>query len=129
MAAQLRPPPILSHKSTSRQRPRPHPRLRPLPVPLDGEVLIQTNIQHLVSFVLLDAWLLFFSKKVNLRSDLRRKYVCRSAAALVETTFLWRSSSFLFRFLVAQGNVVLLGTTEKYRNIQNSSVIPPENTT
>ena len=36
------------------------------------------------NFVLLDAWLLFFSKKVNVLIDLRRKYVCRSARALLE---------------------------------------------
>ena len=54
-------------------------------------------------------------------ADLRRKYVCTSAVALVEMTFLWRSFLFLFRFLVAYGNVVLLGTTGNYRNIRNSS--------
>ena len=35
--------------------------------------------------MLLDAWLLFFSKKVNFMVDLSRKYVCRSDVALVET--------------------------------------------
>ena len=43
----------------------------------------------------------FFSKKENFNADLRRKYVCRSAVAMVETTFLWHYFSFLLRFLVA----------------------------
>ena len=43
----------------------------------------------------------FFSKKVNFNPDLRSKYVSRSDVALLETTFLWHSFLFLFRFLVA----------------------------
>ena len=64
-------------------------------------------------FMLVDVWLLFFSEKINFMADLRRKFVCVSAVEMVEMTFLWSSSLFLFRFLVAQGNVVLLGTTRK----------------
>ena len=40
--------------------------------------------------MLVDAWLLFFSKKVAFMSDLLQKYVCKSAVALVETAFLIR---------------------------------------
>ena len=54
-------------------------------------------------------------------ADRSRTYVCRSAVSLVETTFLWHSFSFLFRFLMALGNVVSLSTTGKYRKIRNSS--------
>ena len=36
-------------------------------------------------FVLIDAWLLLFSKKVLFMADLQKKYICRSAVALVET--------------------------------------------
>ena len=38
-----------------------------------------------MSFMIVDAWLLFFSKKVNFTADLRRTYVCGSAVALIET--------------------------------------------
>ena len=51
------PPPILAHKNTAPPRPR--------PVPLGGAVLTQKNIQHFTSIVRVDAWLLFFSMKVN----------------------------------------------------------------
>ena len=44
----------------------------------------QTN-KHRETFVLVHAWSLFFSKMVNFMADRRRKYVCRSAVALVET--------------------------------------------
>ena len=64
-------------------------------------------------FLPIEAWLLFFSKKVNFMSDLRRKYVCISAVTLVEMTFIWRSSFFIFCFLVALDNVVMMGTTGK----------------
>ena len=50
------------------------------PLPLDGTVLTLTNLE---TFVLVDAWLLFYSKKVNFMSDLRRKYFFRLAVALV----------------------------------------------
>ena len=50
-----------------------------------------------MSFMLVYAWLLFFSKKVNFMADLRRKYVCRSAVALIET------HSFGFIFLCSGG--------------------------
>ena len=36
-------------------------------------------------FVLIDAWLLFFSKKVNFMADLHRKYSCRSVVSVLET--------------------------------------------
>ena len=79
-----------------------------------------------MSFVLVDAWLLFFSKNVNFMADL---YGCISAVALVETTFIWVSSLFIFRFLVAQGNVVPLGITGNEQNIRNPPKIPLVNTT
>ena len=56
----------------------------PRPPPRGGP---HTN-KHLVSFVIADVWLLFFSKEVNFMVYLFRKYVCRSAVALVNTTFL-----------------------------------------
>ena len=37
-----------------------------------------------MTFVLVDAYF-FKSKKVNFMADLRKKYACRSAVALVET--------------------------------------------
>ena len=92
VTAQLHPPP-LSYTKT--------PPPRPLPLPIVGAVLTQTNIHHLVSFMLVDAWLLFFSKKVNFSADLHRKYIRRSAVALLETMLLWRSSLLLFSFMVA----------------------------
>ena len=64
----------------------------------------------------------YFSKGVNFMADLRRNYIYRSALALVEATFLWRSSLLLFHFMVVWGNVVPLAMTGKYRNIRNSSV-------
>ena len=43
----------------------------------------------------------FYSENVDFMADLCSKYVFRPAVALVETTFIWHSFSFLFRFLVA----------------------------
>ena len=54
-------------------------------------------------------------------ADLGRKYVCRSDLALAESTFLRCYFPLIFRFLVAQGNIVPLGTTGKCRNIRDSS--------
>ena len=59
-------------------------------------------------------------------AELRMKYVCRSAVALVDTNCFGVPFSFLFRFLVAQGNLVPLVTTGKCWNIHNSSRITPE---
>ena len=44
---------------------------------------------HLETFVLDDAWLLFFSEKVNFMADPHRKYVCRSDVALVDKHSFW----------------------------------------
>ena len=41
-------------------------------------------VSYFEAFVLVDAWLLFFGKKVNFMADLRRKHVCRSAVSLAE---------------------------------------------
>ena len=38
-------------------------------------------------FVLVDAWMFFSSKKVNVIVYLRRKYICRSALAPKETRY------------------------------------------
>ena len=38
-----------------------------------------------MTFVFVDAWLLFFNKEVNFMSDLCRKYVYTSDVDLVET--------------------------------------------
>ena len=69
------PPPILTHKSTT----PPHSAFR---TPWRG--VLCTN-KHLETFVLVDVWWWFFSKKVNFMADLPRKYVCRSDVGLVET--------------------------------------------
>ena len=69
-----------------------------------------------------------FSNKVDFMADLHRKYVCRSDVALVETNSFGVPFLFLFRFLAAKSNVVTLGMIGKYRNIWNSSRVPPENT-
>ena len=45
-------------------------------------------------FVIVYAWLLFFSKKVSFMVDLCTKYICISAVALVEI----RSFGFPFRY-------------------------------
>ena len=54
--------------------------------------------------------MLFFRKSVNFMSDIQMKYICRSAVEMIETHY------FLLhlRFLVAKGNVDLLGMTGKY---------------
>ena len=77
VAKQLRPPPF-SHTKT--QHPPP-PLSASLP-PWQGGP--HTN-KHLEMVVLVDSWLLFFSKKVNFMADLRRKCGCRSAVELVDT--------------------------------------------
>ena len=62
-------------------------------------LFITTAIPFLVFAVLVDVWLFLFSKKVNFMTDLHRKYICRSAVALVETHSLgvnFRSSSVLW---------------------------------
>ena len=66
--------PILTHKNTTPPSAS-HPLWRGGP---------HTN-KHPETFVLVDVWLLFYSKKVNFIADLRRKCVCRSDVALVET--------------------------------------------
>ena len=65
--------PILAHKTTTPPPSASSPPRRGGPY---------TN-KHRETFVLVDAWLLFFNKKVNFIADLRRKYACRSAVALV----------------------------------------------
>ena len=89
VAEQLHPPPpILSHKNTP-----PPPSAYRTP----WQCGPHTN-KHLVASVLVDVWLLFFSKKVNFMEDLRRENVCRSDVALLETMLLWR---YFFSALVA----------------------------
>ena len=58
-----------------------------------------TKKRNMPPVVTAACWCLF-SKKVNFMTDLRRKYVCISTAAQLETTFLWHYFSFLFHFLV-----------------------------
>ena len=113
-------PTILAHPPP----PPPPPRLQL--IPLGGAVCIQktSSVVRLV-----DAWLLFFSNMEYFMAELRMKYVCRSAVALVDTNCFGVPFSFLFRFLVAQGNLVPLVTTGKCWNIHNSPGITPENTT
>ena len=38
--------------------------------------------------MLVDAWLLFFSKKVNFMEDITMKYVCISTVDLVDTHYV-----------------------------------------
>ena len=111
------PPPPLFHTTP------PSPSVHLRPTLLGGAVHTQTNVfWHLVQ-------LMCGCCVLVRRGNLRQTYIGNTYVYKLQRWQRHIPLAFIFRFMVAQGNIVPLGARGNHQNIRNPLGIPPVNTT